>query len=323
MVTAAQTGKVTVENNYLSSTDKSRQTELNHKQSLAPKEQQERDALNRKDAETSKTLVDACMGGSASACTAARKDAQEKQDTYQSLGYRNQKEAQAGYQQIQQLLNGTSPEAKQTQELFNGMVSAYMRTGVSEEAAKSAVGYQLGAMYIVGGVAGIGSGKAVEGSLTGKNSTVKENAGIKPTVTAELEVNGQKFKDTNQTARPAEQANKDQPTLISDRVTSKEQSLVEKGKTNNLPLPNSNMANAHAEIGAIQQAYNAGKTQDANLTINVAGKDVCSYCRGDIAAAAQASGAKSVTINAVDDKIGLPKTYVWEPGMKSIREIKK
>lgn len=323
MVTAAQAGKVTVENNYLSSTDKSRQTELNHKQSLTPKEQQERDALNRKDAETSKTLVDACMGGSASACTAARKDAQEKQDTYQSLGYQNQKEAQAGYQQIQQLLNGTSPEAKQTQELFNGMVSAYMRTGMSEEAAKSAVGYQLGAMYIVGGVAGIGSGKAVEGSLTGKNSIVKENAGIKPTVTAELEVNGQKFKDTNQTARPAEQANKDQPTLISDRVTSKEQSLVEKGKTNNLPLPNSIMANAHAEIGAIQQAYNAGKTQDANLTINVAGKDVCSYCRGDIAAAAQASGAKSVTINAVDDKTGLPKTYVWEPGMKSIREIKK
>ncbi|WP_264253416.1 VENN motif pre-toxin domain-containing protein, partial [Pantoea ananatis] len=323
MVTAAQAGKVTVENNYLSSTDKSRQTELNHKQNLTQKEQQERDALNRKDAETSKTLVDACMGGSASACTAARKDAQEEQDTYQSLGYQNQKEAQAGYQQIQQLLNGTSPEAKQTQELFNGMVSAYMRTGMSEEAAKSAVGYQLGAMYIVGGVAGIGSGKAVEGSLTGKNSTVKENAGIKPTVTAELEVNGQKFKDTNQTARPAEQANKDQPTLISDRVTSKEQSLVEKGKTNNLPLPNSNMANAHAEIGAIQQAYNAGKTQDANLTINVACKDVCSYCRGDIAAAAQASGAKSVTINAVDDKTGLPKTYVWEPGMKSIREIKK
>lgn len=126
------------------------------------------------------------MGGSSSACTAARKGAHEKQDTYQSLGYQNQKEAQAGYQQIQQLLNGTSPDAKQTQELFNGMVSAYMRTGMSEEAAKSAVGYQLGAMYIVGGVAGIGSGKAVEGSLTGKNSTVKENAGIKPTVTAEL-----------------------------------------------------------------------------------------------------------------------------------------
>ncbi|WP_224558274.1 deaminase, partial [Pectobacterium versatile] len=179
------------------------------------------------------------------------------------------------------------------------------------------------AMYIIGGIAGIGSGKAVEGSLTGKNSTVKENVGIKPTVTAELEANGQKFKDTNQTARPAEQANKNEPTLIADRIASKEQSLIDKGKTNNLPLPNSSMANAHAEIGVIQQAYNAGKTQDANLTINVAGKDVCSYCRGDIAAAAQASGAKSVTINAVDDKTGLPKTYVWESGMKSIKEINR
>ncbi len=164
--TGTSAGKNAVENNYLSSTEKSRQTELNHKQSLTPKEQQERDALNRKDAETSKALVDACMSGSAMACSAARQDAQEKQDTYQNLGYQNTKEAQAGYQQIQQLLNGTSPEAQQTQELFNGMVSAYMRTGMSEESAKAAVSYQLGAMYIAGGIAGIGSGKAVDEGLT-------------------------------------------------------------------------------------------------------------------------------------------------------------
>ncbi|WP_324020369.1 hemagglutinin repeat-containing protein [Pantoea sp. JZ29] len=154
MVTAAQAGKVTVENNYLSSTEKSRQTELNHKQSLTPQEQKEKDMLNRKDAETSKALVDACMSGSAEACSAARQDALEKQGTYQNLGYQNQKEAQEGYQQIQQLLNGTSAEAKQTQALFNGMVAAYIRTGMSEEAARAAVGYQLGAMYIAGGIAG-------------------------------------------------------------------------------------------------------------------------------------------------------------------------
>jgi len=46
------------------------------------------------------------------------------------------------------LLNGISAEAKQTQALFNGMVAAYIRTGMSEEAARAAVGYQLGAMYI-------------------------------------------------------------------------------------------------------------------------------------------------------------------------------
>lgn len=65
------------------------------------------------------------------------------------------------------------------------------------------------------------------------------------------------------------------------------------------------------------------EVQQANLTINVAGKDVCSYCRGDIAAAAQVSGGKSVTINAFDDKTGLAKTYIWEPGMKTIKEMNK
>nr|WP_306799078.1 hemagglutinin repeat-containing protein [Pectobacterium atrosepticum] len=162
----AQSGRNAVENNYLSSTEKSRQTELNHKQILTLEEQKERDALNRKDAETSKVLIDACMSGSADACTAARQDAQEKQDTYQNLSYQNPKEAQKGYQQIQQLLSGTSAEAIQTQELFNGMVAAYMRTGMTEEAAKSAVGYQLGTMYIIGGIAGIGSGKAADEGLT-------------------------------------------------------------------------------------------------------------------------------------------------------------
>ncbi|MFB4357323.1 hypothetical protein RBJ15_00155 [Pantoea sp. BS_4] len=74
-----QAGKVTVENNYLSSTEKSRQTDLNHKQSLTPQEQKEKDMLNRKDAETSKAVVDACMSGSAEACSAARQDMLEKQ----------------------------------------------------------------------------------------------------------------------------------------------------------------------------------------------------------------------------------------------------
>ena len=93
-----QAGKVTVENNYLSSTEKSRQTDLKHKQSLTPQEQKEKDMLNRKDAETSKAVVDACMSGSAEACSAARQDVLEKQGTYQNLGHQNQKEAQEGYQ---------------------------------------------------------------------------------------------------------------------------------------------------------------------------------------------------------------------------------
>ncbi|ADM98573.1 Hemolysin [Dickeya dadantii 3937] len=170
------TDEVVVENNYLSSTDKSRQTYLNHKENLTEQEKQERDALNRKDAQTSKELVTACMDGSASACSAARQDALEKQATYQNLGYQNPKETQDGYQQIQQLLVSTGEEAKQTRELFNGMVAAYMRTGMSEEAAKSAVGYQMGAMYIAGGLAGVGAGKSADEGLT---------PGVKPSASSE------------------------------------------------------------------------------------------------------------------------------------------
>ncbi|NER59616.1 hypothetical protein G3435_05645 [Pseudomonas sp. MAFF212428] len=91
---------------------------------------------------------------------------------------------------------------------------------------------------------------------------------------------GQAFTDVNQTARPGAQAKADQPTLIADRVNTK---IESSGK----PLPNANMATAHAEIGVIQQAYNAGKTQGAAMTLKVEGQAVCGYCRGDIAAAAE------------------------------------
>ncbi|MGV8001520.1 DUF637 domain-containing protein [Photorhabdus temperata subsp. temperata] len=138
---------------------------------------------------------------------------------------------------------------------------------------------------------------------------------ITPKVTAKLEVNGRIFTDTNQTARASEQANAKQGTLITDRISAKE---IAKGKE----LPNGNMATAHAEIGTIQQAYNAGVSKGADLKITVVGKDVCGYCRGDIAAAAEVAGAKSVTVNAVDDITGLPKKYIWQSGMKSLREVK-
>lgn len=183
--TGAQAGKNAVENNYLSSPDKSRQTYLNNKQNLKPAEQQERDQLNRKDAETTAGLVTACFGGDDKACSAARQDALEKQVTYQSLGYQNQKETQAGYQQIQQLLNGTSEEAKQTQALYNGMVAAYARSGMSEDAAKSAVGYQLGAMYIAGGIAGTDAGKAADEGLA--SSAVKPGTGP-PSIVKEISI---------------------------------------------------------------------------------------------------------------------------------------
>ncbi|HCI3908993.1 TPA: hypothetical protein NO249_006813, partial [Pseudomonas aeruginosa] len=139
--------------------------------------------------------------------------------------------------------------------------------------------------------------------------------GATPVVTAEGRIGNSVFTDVNQTARPAAQANPNQPTLIADRVDAK---IAAKGT----PHPNGNMADAHAEIGVIQKAFNEGKTVGSDMTMNVVGKDVCGYCRGDIAAAASKSGLKSLTIQAKDDITGLPKTYYWEVGMKSIREKK-
>ena len=121
--------------------------------------------------------------------------------------------------------------------------------------------------------------------------------GISPVVTAEGKIGDAAFTDVNQTARPVAQANPDEPTLIADRVKAKTEAP---GKS----LPNGNMADAHAEIGVIQQTNNAGKTQGADMAMSVAGKDVCGFCKGDIAAAAEKSGLSSLTIQAIDDVTG-------------------
>lgn len=56
------------------------------------------------------------------------------------------------------------------------------------------------------------------------------------------------------------------------------------------------------------------------MSITVTGKDVCGFCKGDIAAAADAAGLKSLTVRALDNVTGLPKIYYWQSGMKSIKE---
>ena len=113
----------------------------------------------------------------------------------------------------------------------------------------------------------------------------------------------------NQTARAVPDPNK--PTLISDRVLAKKEKTGKK-------LPNGNMSTAYAEILVIQQASEAGKTRGADMAMTVSGKDVCGYCKGDIAAAEKAE-LKSLIIQATDDLTGLPKKYHWKPGMKSVK----
>lgn len=123
-------------------------------------------------------------------------------------------------------------------------------------------------------------------------------------------MNGSVFEDVNQAAKVGAT---NEPTLIADCVAAK---IESQGK----PFPNGTIADSHAEIGVIQQAYNAGKTQGSAMSMTVSGKDVCGYCKGDMAAAADAAGLKSLTVQAVDNVTGLPKIYYWQPGMKSIKE---
>ncbi|WP_404486243.1 hemagglutinin repeat-containing protein [Pseudomonas sp. HT11] len=140
--------------------------------------------------------------------------------------------------------------------------------------------------------------------------------GAAPKVAAEGKVGGQTFQDVNQTARPLNEADPKIPSLITDRIADK--AAANPGKL----YPNGNMKDAHAEIGVIQQAYSSGKTAGADMSMTVAGKDVCGFCKGDIAAAAEKAELKSLTVRAIDDKTGLPKSYYWESGMKSIKEKK-
>ena len=162
-------------------------------------------------------------------------------------------------------------------------------------------------------------GKIIGGAIVGEiawtatkfgGKGVADTLTIKPVVTAEGKIGDFVFRDVNQTARPIAQADANQSTLISDRVAGKAEST---GKN----LPNGNMADAHAEIGVIQQAYNAGKTQGKDMSMVVKGKDVCGYCQGDIAAAAQQARLKSLTVQAIDDLSGMPKTYGNPPSKKT------
>lgn len=92
---------------------------------------------------------------------------------------------------------------------------------------------------------------------------------ISPVVTAEGKIGDAAFTDVNQTARPIAQANPDQPTLIADRVATK---IEATGK----PLPNGNMADAHAEIRVIKRRRSGAKATSIEFllkaTRNSAGK---------------------------------------------------
>lgn len=126
-------------------------------------------------------------------------------------------------------------------------------------------------------------------------------------VVAEGKIKGQVYIDTNQTARSPANADPLESTGVPKDIVN---ARVEKHG-----VVNGDMATAHAEIGVIQQAARTGVTKGADMELTVTGKEICGFCRGDIPAAAEAAGLKSLTI--VDKSTGL--TWFWTKGMTNIK----
>lgn len=147
-----------VENNYLDSTDKSEKTRLEYKEQkgkITVVEQRRLSELRIKDVQRTQKLVDACLDGVSPACTDARKDAFEKLDSYVDLTYQNPKIAQAGYQEIERLLNSTSPEALQVYNLLESYTEAFKNFGYTNEEARTRAGMYVGSIYLLGGMSAV------------------------------------------------------------------------------------------------------------------------------------------------------------------------
>lgn len=290
----AQAGKNAVENNYLSVSEKTEREQA----------QQKVNELREKDIASDKEVIDACSNGNAgsSACAGARLKAIEAKEGYEGLGNYNSKASQQysdAYGQIVNLLNITSFDAQNQQQIQDAMINFFMTTkGVDYATAKDYTELKQGADIIVASVT------PVLGAAAAKQLGKIVDANVK--VVAKGNVDGSKFTDTNQGARPSQLADFNKPTIINDVVQAK---IVKEPNKN---FPNGNMGTAHAEIGLIQQAYEKGMTNGKDMLMSVSGEALCTYCLSDVKTMAAKSGLKSLTI--YEEKSG--DVLYWEAGMK-------
>jgi hypothetical protein len=140
----------------------------------------------------------------------------------------------------------------------------------SQGAADAVAGWRLGQQLATAQA----NDPQIGTTLSGASAPVK--------VTAEASVGGTTFFDVNQTARAltTEQASK--PTLISD--------ILAPG------APIGTYGDAHAEIGTIQQAYDAGLTEGQSMTIVVRGEQPCTYCISNLKVMADRAGLNTLTV---------------------------
>lgn len=168
---------VVVENNYLSVSEK---TELElAKQKLNSNDPAEREkaqqavnALREKDIASDKKVMDACGNGNAgsAACAGARLDAVAAKGEYESTGNYNSKASQQyadAYGQIVNLLNITSVDAQNQQQVKDAMVNyAMQQLGVDKATAEQYVSTYDGMKIVAASLSPV-LGKAVGDKLTG------------------------------------------------------------------------------------------------------------------------------------------------------------
>ncbi|WP_016941531.1 hemagglutinin repeat-containing protein, partial [Dickeya zeae] len=310
--TGAQAGRNAVENNFLSVSEKSEleiaKQKLRNSTDPAEREQAEKDVarLTELDISRDKKVIAACGNGNAAStgCAAARLEAYQAKVEYENTGTYNSRASQQygdAYGQIVNLLNITSVDAQNKQQVRDAMINFFMKNkGVDYETAKGYAELKEGADIFFASVT------PVLGEAAAKQLSKIIDANLK--VVARGNVDGVEFSDTNQGARPSALADVDKPTLIDGRVQVK----IDK---QNKALPNGNMATAHAEVGVIQQAFEKGMTQGREMTMSVSKEPVCGFCRGDVAAMADKAGLKSLTI--YEEATG--SVLYWQPGMKSLK----
>ena len=218
-------GKTAVENNYLSVSEKTElelaKQKLQNSKDPAEREQaqQKVNELREKDIASDKEVIDACSNGNAgsSACAGARLKAIEAKEGYEGLGNYNSKASQqysGTYGQIVNLLNITSVDAQNQQQIQDAMINFFMTTkGVDYATAKDYTELKQGADIIIASVT------PILGAAAAKQLGKIVDANVK--VVAKGNVDGNKFSDTNQGARPSQLADFNKPTLINDVVQAK------------------------------------------------------------------------------------------------------
>jgi len=310
-IDGAKGGKNEVENNFLSVEEKTKlelaKQKLQNSKDPAEREQAQQtiNELREKDIASDKKVIKACGNGAAAsaACGAARLEVIAAKGEYETGQYNSKVSQQYAdaYGQIVNLLNITSVDAQNQQQIQDAMINFFMTTkGVDYATAKDYTELKQGADIIVASVT------PVLGAAAAKQLGKIVDANVK--VVAKGNVDGNKFSDTNQGARPSQLADFNKPTLINDVVQAK----IDKRPDKN--YPNGNMGTAHAEVGVIQQAYDKGMTQGREMAMSVAGKEVCNYCLSDVKVMAEKAGLKSLTI--YEESTG--NVLFWQQGMKKI-----